>query len=235
MAKLGIVLLLWVIVSVGVIIRGSSSGDYSIAGIYYCSAAFWALTIAIPVIEIGFSAFFGKMEIDRQKNSPVDESVYPIKEDKGQLEDYKEVDWNWKNVFHYMFFAFVCGALAGCLGIGGGLVLSPLLLELGFYPAVASGISGMAVLVTSTSSLFVYGLSDKVYWEFVGLLMPFTFLSTLVGKILIDSYAERNRKQSVIIWSVAIFLICCLIMLTAKGIIDLAASPDYSFSSPCDS
>jgi len=233
--KLGIVLLLWVIVSVSVMIRGSSSGDYSIAGIYYCSAAFWGLTIAIPAIEIGFSLFFGKLEIDRQKNSPAEEISELMQGEKAQLEDYKEVDWNWNNVFRYMFFAFVCGVLAGCLGIGGGLVLSPLLLELGFYPAVASAISGMAVLVTSTSSLFVYGLSDKVYWEFVGLLMPFTFLATLVGKILIDSYAERNRKQSVIIWSVAIFLICCLIMLTAKGIADLLTNPDYDFSSPCDS
>jgi len=233
--KLGLVLLLWVIVSVSVMIRGSSSGEYSIAGIYYCSAAFWGLTIAIPAIEMGFSLFFGKQEIDRQKKSPAEENSELMQGDKAQLEDYKEVDWNWNNVFRYMFFAFVCGVLAGCLGIGGGLVLSPLLLELGFYPAVASAISGMAVLVTSTSSLFVYGLSDKVYWEFVGLLMPFTFLATLVGKILIDSYAERNRKQSVIIWSVAIFLICCLIMLTAKGIADLLTNPDYDFSSPCDS
>jgi len=232
--KLGLVLLLWIIVSASVIIRGSSVGDYSVAGIYYCSAGFWGMTIAIPLIQIGFSAWFGKFEIDRQARSSEDDAK-PIKEDKTLLQDYSEVDWNWNNVFRYMLFAFICGALAGCLGIGGGLVLSPLLLELGFYPAVASGISGMAVLVTSTSSLFVYGLSDKVYWQFVGLLMPFTFLATLVGKILIDSYAERNRKQSVIIWSVAIFLICCLIMLTIKGIIDLLDNPDYSFSSPCDS
>jgi len=134
-----------------------------------------------------------------------------------------------------MTYAFICGLLAGCLGIGGGLVLSPLLLELGFYPPVASSISGMAVLVTSTSSLLVYGLAKKVYWEFVFLLMPLTFLSTLTGKILIDRYAERTNKQSVIIWSVSIFSMVCLIMLTSRGIIELVNSPSFEFSSPCDS
>jgi len=138
-------------------------------------------------------------------------------------------------VIRYIVYAFVCGVLAGCLGIGGGLVLSPLLLELGFYPAVASGVSGMAVLVTSTSALLAYGLSGKVYWQFVGLLMPLTFISTMTGKILIDRYAERNNRQSVIIWSVATFLICCLLMLTTRGLIELANDPSFQFSSPCGS
>ena len=112
-------------------------------------------------------------------------------------------------------------------------MLSPLLLELGFYPAVASGISGMAVLVTSTSALFAYGLAERVYWHFVILLMPLTFISTMVGKILIDQYAERNNKQSAIIWSVAIFLVLCLVMLTAKGLVDLAQNASFEFTSPC--
>jgi len=235
--KLAVVLMLWIIVCIGVIIRGSSVGEYSVAGVYYCSAGFWALTLCIPVVEIVFSAWFGRQEINRNKKSEAEEA-HPMRVEENYssaLEDYNEVEWNWGNVFMYMVYAFVCGVLAGCLGIGGGLVLSPLLLELGFYPAVASAISGMAVMVTSTSSLFVYGLSDKVYWQFVCLLMPLTFIATLSGKIVIDSYAERNRKQSVIIWSVAIFLVCCLVMLTAKGIIELVSNPDYSLSSPCDS
>merc|ERR1719251_222919 len=103
------------------------------------------------------------------------------KKDTEAMEDYKEVQWSWKGVFAYMTIAFVTGVLAGCLGIGGGLVLSPLLLELGFYPAVASAISGMAVLVTSTSSLLLYGLSDRVYWEFAAILLPCCFTSTLIG------------------------------------------------------
>jgi len=229
--KLGTVALLWVVLSVGVIIRGSTPGSNSLAGIPFCSAGFWIVYAAIPCVQIGFSAFFGYIEINR---TDFDETVALQRSSSKALLDYAEVEWNWKNVFKYMIYAFVCGLLAGCLGIGGGLVLSPLLLELGFYPAVASGISGMAVLVTSTSALFAYGLAERVYWQFVILLMPLTFISTMVGKILIDRYAERNNKQSAIIWSVAIFLVLCLVMLTLKGLIDLVNNPSFKFTSPCD-
>jgi len=230
--KLGLVVGLWLIVCVGVIIRGSSAGEYSVAGIFYCSSGFWGLTAAIPIIEIMLSTLFGKLEIDRSKKPKTEVAI--SRKNSIALSDYKEVVWNWPNVVRYMVYAFVCGALAGCLGIGGGLVLSPLLLELGFYPAVASGVSGMAVLVTSTSALFAYGLANKVYWEFVILLMPLTFLSTLVGKILIDRYAERTNQQSIIIWSVVIFLKVCLIMLATRGIIELVQDPSFDFSSLCD-
>jgi len=229
--KLAMVAGLWVIVCGSVLVRGSSVGEPSFAGIMYCSAGFWGVTAAIPIIEIAFSALFGKLEIDR---AALDTKLEVCKSSSKSLLDYADVEWNWTNVIRYMVYAFVCGMLAGCLGIGGGLVLSPLLLELGFYPAVASGISGMAVLVTSTSALFAYGLANKVYWQFVILLMPLTFCSTMVGKILIDRYAERNNKQSAIIWSVAIFLMVCLIMLTARGLVELIDDPSFEFSSPCE-
>jgi len=230
--KLGTVSLLWIILCVGVIIRGSSVGEESMAGVYYCSGAFWGIYAAIPIVQMGFSAYFGKMEIDKMA---LDDNLNAVQRTSSKaLLDYKEVEWNWGNVARYMIYAFVCGSLAGCLGIGGGLVLSPLLLELGFYPAVASGISGMAVLVTSTSALFAYGLAKKVYWQFVILLMPLTFISTMIGKVLIDRYAERNNKQSAIIWSVAIFLLLCLIMLTSRGLIELIDNPSFEFSSPCE-
>jgi len=227
--KLGMVAGLWIILSVSILIRGSSAGEESFAGILYCSAGFWGMTVAIPLIQICFSALFGKIEIDK---ASLQSGAIQRTSSKALL-DYNEVEWNWINVMRYMVYAFVCGLLAGCLGIGGGLVLSPLLLELGFFPAVASAISGMAVLVTSTSALFAYGLSNKVYWQFVILLMPLTFISTMVGKILIDGYAERNNKQSSIIWSVAIFLVLCLIMLSIRGLIELASDASFEFSSPC--
>jgi len=229
--KLGTVSLLWVVLSVGVIIRGSTPGGSSLAGIPFCSVGFWGVYAAIPIVQMSFSAYFGYAEIHR---TDLDDSLALQRSSSKALLDYAEVVWNWANVARYMIYAFVCGLLAGCLGIGGGLVLSPLLLELGFYPAVASGISGMAVLVTSTSALFAYGLADRVYWQFVILLMPLTFISTMVGKVLIDRYAERNNKQSAIIWSVAIFLVLCLVMLTSRGLVELAQNASFEFTSPCE-
>lgn len=238
--KLGWVLMLWLIVSVFVVVRGSTAGDKSIVGVQYCSPAWWILCLAIPVVTGAFSVFLGGKEISGQKEaeeegSSDDEAAEKLKnKENAAMSDYKEVVWTWKGVFAYMAIAFTTGLLAGCLGIGGGLVLSPLLLELGFYPAVASAISGMAVLVTSSSALLLYALSGKVYWEFALLMMPLTFVSTYIGKVKIDAYAEKHQKQSVIIWSVAIFIFICFILLSAEGIGDLVDDPSFAFSDLCE-
>merc|ERR1719245_2445033 len=176
--KLGWVCMLWVIVSAFIVVRGSTAGDKSVVGVMYCSPAWWVICLLIPAVTGGFSLFLGGKEIKAQAEeegsaSSDEEEAEKLKDKKdGGMEDYKEVVWTWKGVVAYMGIAFTTGLLAGCLGIGGGLVLSPLLLELGFYPAVASAISGMAVLVTSSSALLLYGLSDKVYWQFAAVLLP---------------------------------------------------------------
>lgn len=231
--ELSFVLGLWIIVSVMVILRGSTAGDDSLVGIPYCSTGFWVLFVVTPLLMFGFSLYFGSKEIKKYEENQSNPNNTVQEQDKS-MEDYKEVEWTWKVVLLYALFSFITGVLAGCLGIGGGLVLSPLLLELGFYPAVASAISGMAVLVTSTSALFLYGLSGKVYWEFAAILIPCCFTSTLIGKIVIDRIAEKYQKQSIIIWSVSIFIFICFILLTIEGISELVEDPSFEFSNVCE-
>jgi hypothetical protein len=50
----------------------------------------------------------------------------------------KDVKWSTEIFIKYPMFAFFGGLMAGLLGIGGGLILGPLLLELGIHPLVNS-------------------------------------------------------------------------------------------------
>jgi len=47
----------------------------------------------------------------------------------------------------------LAGTLAGMLGIGGGMVINPLLLELGMKPTVVASTTGFTILFTSSLSL----------------------------------------------------------------------------------
>lgn len=47
---------------------------------------------------------------------------------------------------------FISGVLAGTLGIGGGLVINPVLLKEGLDPQIAAGVSSVVVLFTSMST-----------------------------------------------------------------------------------
>lgn len=46
----------------------------------------------------------------------------------------------------------IAGILAGTLGIGGGLVINPILLKEGLRPQIAAGVSSLVVLFTSLST-----------------------------------------------------------------------------------
>jgi uncharacterized membrane protein YfcA len=67
---------------------------------------------------------------------------------------FNNTDIKWDNsiLIRFPIYAFVSGVMAGALGIGGGLILGPLLLELGLNPVVSTATSNFLVLFTSSST-----------------------------------------------------------------------------------
>ena len=58
-----------------------------------------------------------------------------------------------------IFFAFAVGVLAGALGLGGGVVFNPFLIEMG-VPAQISSATGMfLVLFASLANSILYSLA----------------------------------------------------------------------------
>jgi uncharacterized membrane protein YfcA len=67
---------------------------------------------------------------------------------------YNSTDIKWAEgiFFKFPIYAFISGLMAGMLGIGGGLILGPLLLQLGLHPMVSTATSNFLVLFTSSST-----------------------------------------------------------------------------------
>lgn len=76
---------------------------------------------------------------------------------------YNETDIIWNNniFFKFPLYSFISGVMAGLLGIGGGLILGPLLLELGLHPMVSTATSNFLVLFTSSSTSIQFILLVK--------------------------------------------------------------------------
>ena len=71
------------------------------------------------------------------------------------------------------------GGCAGLLGIGGGMIVSPLLLELGLHPQVAAATSSLMVLFSASSAALSFAFDHLLNIEYaliygIGTLLPRT-------------------------------------------------------------
>jgi len=74
----------------------------------------------------------------------------------------KQACWTPYRIVLFQVTAFFTGWLAGMVGIGGGLILSPFFLITGIDPAIAVGTSSTCVFFTSASTTLQYLLTDRI-------------------------------------------------------------------------
>eukprot|EP00927_Polykrikos_kofoidii_P027190 TRINITY_DN24016_c0_g2_i1.p1 TRINITY_DN24016_c0_g2~~TRINITY_DN24016_c0_g2_i1.p1 ORF type:complete len:411 (+),score=51.02 TRINITY_DN24016_c0_g2_i1:65-1297(+) len=111
--------------------------------------------------------------------------------------------------------AFFAGILAAMCGIGGGMVMGPILVEMQVLPAVSSATTATTLLVLSSSTGIVLLLQGVAPWEYAFYLSFMTMLGAMVGKVSVGSYVSRTGKQSTIVWLMLIVTVTsCVLMLT---------------------
>jgi uncharacterized protein len=110
----------------------------------------------------------------------------------------------------YSISGFAVGVLVGMTGVGGGSLMTPLLVLLfGFHPATAVGTDLLYAAATKTGGSLIHGLSHTIDWRIVGRLatgsVPFTAL-TLVALSRLDVHGAVARQVLVGVLSGALFL-----------------------------
>lgn len=83
---------------------------------------------------------------------------------------------------------------SGLLGIGGGMILSPLLLVLGVHPLVSAATSSVLVLFTSSSAALSFGFDGTLNWQFALLFALTSFCVSLVGVLVVVGAVRRSGK-----------------------------------------
>lgn len=130
--------------------------------------------------------------------------------------------------FYYIFAGFVVGFLVGLTGVGGGSLMTPILLLL-FHvkPAVAVGTDLLFASVTKTAGIFAHGKLGNIDWKMVTLLgfgsVPASIATILLLRTMdVDSDGAIETIKfwlgvALIITSVAVLLRNQLMQLVAKG------------------
>lgn len=105
----------------------------------------------------------------------------------------------------YILMATVTGCLAGLVGIGGGLIFSPVFIQMGLDPHIAVATSATCVIFTSSSTTFQYLFSDRIIVALIfSFCVPHLFAAYTGTKLVHYIQDNYGAKKSWITWIVAL-------------------------------
>jgi len=204
----GLLFLILTIISIHSLLLGGKGK--SIINLSHCSPGYWAIFILIVPILLSFQYLIGKHSM--QEEIKKESNFYPYKDGDIRL--------TFKNVLIISLVSAFAGIFASLLGIGGGMVLSPLLLELGVLANVAAATSSFMILFTSISSIIQYTILGRIMLDYGIALATIGLLSSIVGQTFLDWLVRKYDRRSYIVFSVLIIILLATILLGITGVID---------------
>jgi uncharacterized membrane protein YfcA len=127
----------------------------------------------------------------------------------------------------YSISGFSVGMLVGMTGVGGGALMTPLLIVLfGIHPATAVGSDLLYAAITKTGGSLIHGLSRTIAWRVVGRLacgsMPMTAVTLLLLSKL-DLTGSTASSLITVVLSGALFF-TAVVLILRKHIVLLYAT-----------
>jgi len=110
-----------------------------------------------------------------------------------------EIRWDERNTIVYPSLGITAGLVAGMFGIGGGIVMAPLMLALGVHPKVVSATSACMILFTSGMSTLCYLVFGYLKYDYAIFCLVLGFLSTLVGQTAMSALLTWSGQRSLYI------------------------------------
>ena len=204
--KLAFLVLLWAGLTVITFLKGGKGVD-SVIGLTCEDVGYYILVASQFVWTLGFGAFFGWKNVKwTQERLDVH---YPYNED--------DVLWDFKKLRFFSFFTFVAGIVAGLIGIGGGMVLGPLMLVMGINPRVSTATTATMILLTSSSVAIMFVMSGLVPWEYAVYFFFVCLLGAYIGKTRIDAWVKKTGYNAILVGTLAAIIglatIGCIIIL----------------------
>ncbi|CUG92640.1 Hypothetical protein, putative [Bodo saltans] len=127
-------------------------------------------------------------------------------------------EWSTKTTIVFPLLCVVAGFAATMLGIGGGLVLSSLLLEAGLAPAHASATSGLATLLIASQSVITLIIGDKLRADYGMLCFAAGMLSTIFGRLVLLRQIEKRDATYLIVAALAFIMGGSMVAVIAYGV-----------------
>merc|ERR1719486_1770011 len=129
--------------------------------------------------------------------------------------------WTPSTLWMYPLVSTTAGFLGGFLGIGGGIIMGPLLLELGMTNEASQATTAMFVFLSSSLATIQFVVLGKTMPQFVAWFTFWVVLSTFIGQTGIDYLLRKYKRASVIVLSIAGIIAGSLVMMSFIGLAEV--------------
>ncbi|KAG6543242.1 hypothetical protein Mapa_015323 [Marchantia paleacea] len=178
------------------VLRGGKSGQ-SILGIEQCGLGYWLLTstqlpLALIITAWTISqlrhATHGNQKSKEHKSGDIQEVGYVLGPEAGVL---------------FPSMALVAGVLGGMLGIGGGMIINPLLFTVGMLPQVTAATCASMVFFSSSMSVLQYWLMGRIPIHYAVISGVLCAVFSWFGITIVHKLIDKYNRASLIVFSVA--------------------------------
>lgn len=175
-------------------------------GVVRCSSTYWFIfggyiVVSIIMLLIGYK--MAKTHFNLRRKLPVKYSGLKL--------DYLN-----DHIYSIIFNAFLTGLMSPTVGIGGGMILNPILANLGLEPKEASSTSNFLIISNSIASTILFLCSGQLNFTFTILLGTPCIICAFIGSFFILSYISRTKKSSFLLVIMFYIMISSLFLLGFK-------------------
>jgi uncharacterized membrane protein YfcA len=118
----------------------------------------------------------------------------------------------------YIVAGATVGFLVGLTGVGGGSLMTPLLLLFGFPPHIAVGTDLMYAAITKAGGVFVHARNHTIKWKVVGLIASGSLPASLATLwILAEFFTEPEKYSHLLTTSLGLMLMLTSFVLLFKN------------------
>jgi uncharacterized membrane protein YfcA len=134
--------------------------------------------------------------------------------------DEGDIKWNYPRCALMFVGSLAAGVIVGLLGLGGGSILSPLLLALGVRPEISTISSSFVISISSLTASAQYFISGAEQVEYSAWFFMLSVIGSGVGILALRAYVIRKKIVSYLVLCIGVIFIAAIIIIPTIGVIN---------------
>lgn len=210
---------MWLVTVLCIVARG---GKASPGLASYCGQAYWLITLCTVAALAAMNFVGAQRAVQQAGDAPADNDG---------------IQWTMAVAQRLAISSLVAGTLGALCGVGGGMVLGPILLDLGVLPQVQSASTAMTLLLLSSSSALAFLVQGAAPMDYAVFFAVFTASGAVIGKAVIGWLVKLYRRPSALIFLLGGIILASVLIMASTGTInvinDIRNGQGLGFKSIC--